>query len=226
MQRRGLVVDTRSHKEELAVALGAGDGRCADVMGNEPMGGHVVEALVQHADMDGGVPHDTALTDIGGCGLELRFDQRHEGRTWTQHIDDGGEDGPDARERDIAYGKVERGGVTEARKVDDVRPLEQGDPWIVAKRPVELGTADVDGHDMVRTALQQAVREPAGGTADIEAGTAAWIHPEGIECTGEFEPPAADVGNTPFDVQRDHAELIIGVSRLLIRGGRAIFSPA
>ena len=27
-----------------------------------------------------------------------------------------------------------------------------------------------------------------------------------------------------FDVQRDHAELIIGVSRLLVRGGRAIFS--
>lgn len=27
-----------------------------------------------------------------------------------------------------------------------------------------------------------------------------------------------------FDVQRDHAELIIGISRLLTRGGVAIFS--
>ena len=35
---------------------------------------------------------------------------------------------------------------------------------------------------------------------------------------------SARMRKSSFDVQRDHAELIIGVSRLLVRGGRAIFS--
>lgn len=35
---------------------------------------------------------------------------------------------------------------------------------------------------------------------------------------------SARMRKASFDVQRDHAELIIGVSRLLVRGGRAIFS--
>ena len=35
---------------------------------------------------------------------------------------------------------------------------------------------------------------------------------------------SARMRKASFDVQRDHVELIIGVSRLLVRGGSAIFS--
>ena len=66
---------------------------------------------------------------------------------------------------------------------------------IVAQFPIELAVADVDGPDARRAALQQAIRESAGGRADIEADQPVDIDREMIQRGGQLESAAADVGH-------------------------------
>ena len=65
--------------------------------------------------------------------------------------------------RSGAYGSAER---LERPRVD---PLEHGHARVLAQPPVELAVGDVDGHDVRRPALEQAVGEAAGGGADVQA---------------------------------------------------------
>ena len=52
--------------------------------------------------------------------------------------------------------------------VAHVAPFEIGHPVVGAEPLVQLAMADVEGNHMRRTALEQAVGEPAGGGADVE----------------------------------------------------------
>ena len=66
----------------------------------------------------------------------------------------------------------------------------------------------------------------------VQADVLAWVSEQRhtknrwdlIFCDVPTFSNSARMRRASFDVQRDHAELIIGVSRLLVRGGRAIFS--
>ncbi len=66
----------------------------------------------------------------------------------------------------------------------------------------------------------------------VQADVLAWVSEQRhtrnrwdlIFCDVPTFSNSARMRKSSFDVQRDHAELIIGVSRLLVRGGRAIFS--
>ena len=58
---------------------------------------------------------------------------------------------------------------------------------------MQLPASDIDRVDELGAALQQHLREAAGGGADIEADAAARIEAEMIERRGELHPAARDV---------------------------------
>ena len=64
---------------------------------------------------------------------------------------------------------------------------------IVAKTPVELPVGDVERDHPVGAALQQAVGEPAGRGADVEAGAPGDVDPKRVEGVLELDPAARDV---------------------------------
>src|SRR5262249_42830732 len=75
-----------------------------------------------------------------------------------------------------------------------VRSLEHEDARVGAQRVRELPVADVDRRDGSCAALEEAVGEPTGRGAEIEASLAARADPEGIERTRELHAAAGDVG--------------------------------
>lgn len=92
--------------------------------------------------------------------------------------------------------------------------------------------------DLSRPSLQWAKRNMARNGFDgsehefVQADVLAWIREQRhsknrwnvIFCDVPTFSNSARMRKNSFDVQRDHAELIIGISRLLTRGGEALFS--
>ena len=74
-----------------------------------------------------------------------------------------------------------------------VHALDHVHARVVAKAPVELAVADVEGDHPLGAALQQAVGEAARRGADVEAGAALDVDLERVERVLELEPAARDV---------------------------------
>ena len=181
----------------------------------EPRGGRA-------SRRDGGVelPAGAHLVDEGGLTFEVNFDARHDCGIFLDHRE------------------------TRAR-IREMMKQTQG-----SKRFLNLfaytGTATVyaaDGGakhtttvDLSRPSLDWARRNMArnGFTGPahefVQADVLAWVTEQRhtrnrwdlIFCDVPTFSNSARMRRASFDVQRDHAELIIGVSRLLVRGGRAI----
>jgi len=83
-----------------------------------------------------------------------------------------------------------------------VGAFEEGDAGVGAERVVDLAVAGVDGEDAGGAMLQHAVREAAGGGADVCAGEAGDGDSPGVEGVVEFEAAAADV----LEVVAQHAD--------------------
>ena len=168
------------------------------------------------------LPVGAHLVDEGGLTFEVNFDARHDCGIFLDH-------------------RETRGRVREMMK------LTKG-----SKRFLNLfaytGTATcyaADGGakhtttvDLSRPSLDWARRNMARngftgcehelGQADVLAWVSEQRHTKNrwdlIFCDVPTFSNSARMRKASFDVQRDHAELIIGVSRLLVRGGSAIFS--
>lgn len=168
------------------------------------------------------LPAGAHLVDEGGLTFEVNFDARHDCGIFLDH-------------------RETRGRVREMMK------LTKG-----SKRFLNLfaytGTATcyaADGGakhtttvDLSRPSLDWARRNMArnGFTGRehefVQADVLAWVSEQRhtknrwdlIFCDVPTFSNSARMRKASFDVQRDHAELIIGVSRLLVRGGSAIFS--
>ena len=74
----------------------------------------------------------------------------------------------------------------------DVRPVEDRDARVGSELPRELAVADVEGDDVPRAALQQAVGESARRRPRVEAVTSGGIDRERVEGGGELLPSAGD----------------------------------
>jgi hypothetical protein len=87
---------------------------------------------------------------------------------------------------------------------------------------VQLAVADVDGHDMLRATLEQAVGEAAGGGAGVERVTPRHAELQRIEGVGELHAAARDVVVAGIDahvhVARDH---LAGLVRAPARAAKA-----
>src|SRR6185295_6012812 len=86
-------------------------------------------------------------------------------------------------------------------KLSRVGSLEDVDPRIVPKAPVELAVAHVKGDHAGRAPPEQAVGEPAGGGAYVETGASVHLDPEVVEAALELQPPARDVSRLLVDEQ-------------------------
>ena len=84
-----------------------------------------------------------------------------------------------------------------------VRALDHGHPRVRAQAVVELAVGDVERRDVLRSALQQAVGEAAGGGADVQRVAAGDVDLQRVERVGELDAAARDVGRRAVDVELD-----------------------
>jgi hypothetical protein len=75
-----------------------------------------------------------------------------------------------------------------------VGPFHDSDAGILTKFPGKLAAAHVHGEDFGRAVLQEAIGEPAGGSAEVNGGQAARIELEMAQAVFELEAAPADVG--------------------------------
>ena len=183
------------------VALGAGDGAGAEALDGKAgllEGiGHALDGGAAH----GGVADDAALPHLFARSLELRLHEGEEAAALDQQLADGGQDGKHGGEAHVTDREVKGVGALGRRDVDDVGALEKLDARVLAKRPVELGVADVDGKHAGGTAAQQAVGEAAGGATHVNAGKASRVHAELVKAALELEAAAADIRKRAAHVQ-------------------------
>ena len=93
---------------------------------------------------------------------------------------------------------AERSSVKRAR----VEAFERADARVRREARIELSAADVDRDDVRRAAREENVGEAAGRGADVEAGEARGIEPEGVERGRELDPAARDVRMGRFGLDR------------------------
>src|ERR1700674_2705105 len=143
-------------QQDLAIALRAQDRR-------RNLRGNLVPALLgklaevaQDSSMLFGVAHDATLPHRTLPDLELRLDQRHHLAGRAEQIAYARQHQAQGDERDIDHGQVRWD--WQLLEVPDVDPLQDGDPWVLAKAPGQLPVADVDGDHPRGTPLQQDVR--------------------------------------------------------------------
>ena len=115
------------------------------------------------------------------------------------------------RSATIRSGAVRQGGRIERLHV---RALEDRDPLVLAQRPVQLAIGHVGGDHRLRPALEQAVGEPAGGGARVQAPAPGHVEAERVQRVGELHAPARDVlgplGHLHVDVVGHHPAGLVG----------------
>ena len=114
------------------------------------------------------------------CGLQQAQRRgQHEGQADEAGVDDGQVGQLPARER---------------LEVAHVGAVEHDDARVGLQLPGELAVADVDGVDLGRAALEQAVGEAAGAGTHVDCDQAADVQRKVVEGGGQLETAAADVG--------------------------------
>ena len=178
----------------------------------------------QYADVDGKAKPKRLLVDEGGLTFELELSRRHDYGIFLDHR----ETRSMLREMMKAAGGERRflnlfcytgtatayavdGGAAASVSVDLSKPSLE-----VAKRNLERNGLDAPEHRFVQADVLRWVQDQrhARGADRYEL----------IFCDVPTFSNSQRMRKASFDVQRDHAELLIGVSRLLAKGGTCVFS--
>ena len=178
----------------------------------------------QYADTDEKARPRRILVDEGGLTFELELSRRHDYGIFLDHRDTRAmlremmkTAGGDRRFLNLfcytgtATAYAVDGGATSSVSVDLSKPSLE-----VAKRNLERNGLDGDTHRFVQADVLQWVQEQrhARGANRYEL----------IFCDVPTFSNSQRMRKSSFDVQRDHTELLIGVSRLLTKGGTCVFS--
>ena len=178
----------------------------------------------QYADVAEHARPRTLLIDEGGLTFELELSRRHDYGIFLDHRDTRSmiremmkTAGGDLRFLNLfcytgtATAYAVDGGARSSVSVDLSRPSLE-----VAKRNLERNGLDGPEHRFVQADVLQWVQDQrhARGAARYEL----------IFCDVPTFSNSQRMRKSSFDVQRDHAELLIGVSRLLAKGGTCVFS--
>jgi len=183
-------------EEELAVAIGTGDGGIdgAEQRGAAQQAEGERADVVEYGLLHRGVADDAAaFVDFGFAGFELRFHEGDQYAAGAHKRPDGGENNFEGNEGEVGDDGVEL--IT--REIADgemsgVDFFEIGDAGISEEFGVQLGAADIDADDICGAGLQGAIGEAAGGGADVEDVRAGEIEGERGEGGGKFFAAAAD----------------------------------
>src|ERR1700737_4300326 len=188
-------------QKEFAVALGAQDRR-RDLSGNlvPALLGELLD-LAEDPAMLFSIAHDASLPHRALPNLELRLDQRHHLARWAEQLADARQHEPQGDEGDVDHGQV--CGDWQSVQMADVDPLQDGDPWVLAKTPGQLPVADVDSDHARGAPLQQEVGKAPGRRSDVEADPSRRVDAEGIEGGRELVAPPTDIGLDAIQVDAD-----------------------
>ena len=168
------------------------------------------------------LPVGSHLVDEGGLTFEVNFDARHDCGIFLDHRE--------TRSRIREMMKQTKG----SKRFLNLFAYTGTATCYAA----DGGAKHTTTVDLSRPSLEWARRNMArNGFAGpehefVQADVLAWVSEQRhtrnrwdlIFCDVPTFSNSARMRKASFDVQRDHAELVIGVSRLLVRGGRAIFS--
>ena len=168
------------------------------------------------------LPAGSHLVDEGGLTFEVNFDARHDCGIFLDHRE--------TRSRIREMMKQTKG----SKRFLNLFAYTGTATCYAA----DGGAKHTTTVDLSRPSLEWARRNMArngfGGQEHefVQADVLAWVSEQRhtrnrwdlVFCDVPTFSNSARMRKSSFDVQRDHAELIIGVSRLLVRGGRAIFS--
>lgn len=168
------------------------------------------------------LPAGAHLVDEGGLTFEVNFDARHDCGIFLDHRE------TRARIREMM--KQTKG----SKRFLNLFAYT----GIATCYAADGGAKHTTTVDLSRPSLDWARRNMArnGFTGPehefVQADVLAWVSEQRhtrnrwdlVFCDVPTFSNSARMRKSSFDVQRDHAELVIGVSRLLVRGGRAIFS--
>lgn len=168
------------------------------------------------------LPAGSHLVDEGGLTFEVNFDARHDCGIFLDHRE--------TRSRIREMMKQTKG----SKRFLNLFAYTGTATCYAA----DGGAKHTTTVDLSRPSLEWARRNMArngfGGPEHefVQADVLAWVSEQRhtrnrwdlVFCDVPTFSNSARMRKSSFDVQRDHAELIIGVSRLLVRGGRAIFS--
>ena len=178
----------------------------------------------QYADVDEKAKPKRILIDEGGLVFELELSRRHDYGIFLDHRDTRSmlremmkTAGGDRRFLNLfcytgtATAYAVDGGARSSVSVDLSKPSLE-----VARRNLELNGLDGENHRFVQADVLQWVQDQrhAKGAQRYEL----------IFCDVPTFSNSQRMRKSSFDVQRDHAELLIGVSRLLAKGGTCVFS--
>jgi hypothetical protein len=143
------------------------------------------------------VADDAALADPALADLELRLHERDDRRVARERRDRG-KDRPQRDEGEIGDDEVH---VPDHVRIDlaDIGSFEHAHPLILTQRPGELSAADVQRNDMRGAALQEAVRESAGGRPNVQAASTADVDRERIERRVELLATSRDEARSRTD---------------------------
>ena len=136
----------------------------------------------QHPQVDGRVRHEPAPADLRPARLELRLDEEHAVGAVARDAGQGRSHEPERDERQVGDEQVDGIAHVGRGEVAGVAAFPDGDPGVVAERPGQLAGPHVDGQHRGGAALQEAVREPAGGGAGVEGPEAGHVDGEPVEC--------------------------------------------
>ena len=127
----------------------------------------VVAELAQHAAVHRRVADD-ALRRVGAACLELRLDEHERLPAGRRQRERRRQDARRGDERDVARDRARAGRAARLRWRAFVRSSTV-DPAVRPQPRVELAVADVERDHPRGAALQQAIGEPAGRRAEVEA---------------------------------------------------------
>ena len=136
-----------------------------------------------------GVAHHAAAAHVLAAGLELRLDHRERVEALGGARQHGREHLAQRDEADVEHDQVGRVGQLRRLQRAGVGALDHRHPRVLAQRPVELAVGDVERDDVLRARLQQAVREPAGRGADVEAAPPRESSPRASSALRSLIPP-------------------------------------
>ncbi len=115
------------------------------------------------------IPHDTAFADLTLADLELGLDQRQDGGVLLHKLKDSRYDDSEGNKRNVDRDEVDRLADGFKGQVANVGPFDDSNARVLSQFPSQLAIADIDGVNLARTVLEQAVGEAARGRAHIEA---------------------------------------------------------
>ncbi len=186
-------------KQEFQVAFGAGDGGWDDFFDFPVEIGDGFGDFLDGEFVDFGVADDAAFSDVAPAGFELGLDE-------DDGLCEGGSGGKDRGEKQCCrdegdvhdeQGECGLTGFCQCAGSEEagIGALDEADARIIAELHGDLAKAGVDGSDVRGAALEEAVSKAAGGSADVEAGSAGDVDFPVIEGGLKFESAAADVGH-------------------------------